>query len=113
MSRTPTRRSIADKSLTALVSFCAIAIGPIAASAMSVGAGLPPRIGPPPIGHTASPYINHLGGGLNGQVDYYGNHGGSVQPSNFSDCPRRVMDRSPKGEHGTDDSALRHRCGAP
>ncbi len=107
MSRTP--RSIADKSLTALVSFCAIAIGPIAASAMSVGVGMPQRIGPP-ISHTISPSINGLSGGLSSQADHYGSR--SDQPSNFSDCPRRVMDRSPGVDRSAGASALRRRCGA-
>ena len=107
MSRIPARRSIADKSLTAAVSFCAIALIPIAASAMSLGAGSP-RVGPA-IGHTVSPQVNSLGGGLNNQVDFYGGHGGSTQPSNLSDCPRRVIDRLPKGSRSA--VATRRRCG--
>jgi hypothetical protein len=106
MSRTPAQRSITDKSLTAAVSFCAIALVPIAASAMSLGVGSP-RVRPA-IGHTVSPHVNSLGGGLNNEVDFYGGHGGSVQPSNLSDCPRRVIDRLPKDPHA---GVSRRRCG--
>jgi hypothetical protein len=107
MSRNPAHRSIADKSLTAVVCFCAIALGPIAASAMSVGTGTP-RVGPA-IGRTVPPSVNSLGGGLNSRVDLYGGHGGSVQPGNLSDCPRRVIDRLPKGSQAA--AAARRRCG--
>ncbi|HUI96698.1 MAG TPA: hypothetical protein VLX44_13155 [Xanthobacteraceae bacterium] len=107
MSRNPARRSIADKSLTAVVSFCAITLVPIAASAMSLGVGSP-RVGPA-IGHAVSPQVNSLGGGLNDQVDFYGGRGGSTQPSNLSDCPRRVIGRRPKDPHAV---ATRRRCGS-
>ena len=106
MCRNPVHRSIADKSLTAVVSFCALALGPIAASAMSLGVGSP-RVGPP-ISHSVSPHVDSLGGGLNNQVDFYGGHGGSVQPSNLSDCPRRVIGRLPKDPNAV---ATRRRCG--
>ena len=107
MSRNPAHRTMADKALTAVVCFCAITLVPIAASAMSLGGGTP-RVGPS-IGHPVSPSVNSLGGGLNSQVDLYGGHGGSVQPGNLSDCPRRVMDRLPKGSQAA--AAARRRCG--
>jgi len=106
MSRKPARRSIADKSLSTVVCVCAIALGPIAASAMSLGGSV--RVGPS-IGHPVSPSVNSLGGGLNGQVDFYGGRGGSEQPSNLSDCPRRVIERLPKDSHAA--AAARRRCG--
>jgi hypothetical protein len=77
MSRNPTRRSIADKSLTALVSFCAIALGPIAASAMSL-TNTTARI--TPMTHPA--WVNNLGGGLNSHIDYTGGQGGHVGHAN-------------------------------
>jgi hypothetical protein len=94
-SRAPVRRSIADKSLTAAACFCAIALG-----AANAGPSISPSV---------SPHVNSLGGGFNNQVDFYGGRGGSVQPGNLSDCPRRVIDRLPKDSASA--AKARRRCG--
>ncbi len=115
MSRIRSRRSVADKSLTTFVSFVAIALGPMAASAMSLGPGSV-HIGPPPMSHLSSPYVNSLGGGLNNHVDYLGGHGGTLQPTGFAECYRRAMIRlrklDPGGGYEFQSATARHLCGA-